>query len=779
MKNFTLLIIFGLLASISVAQTATFNWESTEMSAGNILQKMSITGNTAVIAGFDNTFLKSTNGGESWDTLNPINPIFNLSDISVKGSVGYIVSSSEKLYDAEPDVYANGVILKTIDGGQTWATIESPILGDGIDSTLSPNASICYGYNFTAVETVNDSVAFCTMRWYEYLTDGKNTHGGVFKTTDGGANWINVSGDLGAAMSSIVFSGNSGYVTGNKKLFKATANSDTLVDIFSKLPGDGTDYIWDIDIVDENEVLLTTTSDSVYFSYDGGNTFDKFPGIKGGMDVLKINDSTIVVSGNSNKSFVSTDNGETWNGLGVGASVWEIAGVINDSLNLLTKSAIYKCSLTNLLTGNYNFIATTVADGNIQKAFIADENTVTIVGNDGIFLKSTDAGLSWTPVEMPENPAMKAFYENLDFNDLSNIGDEAYVCFNRRLFVDHPSSSELEDIFWSGGILYTDDNWETSIALDMAKLGKANPTDPAKNPNHASCNGVNTSTIHYMGNGVVLVWARWFDYSTDQKVEHSMVFKSTNNKDWTPITDDLGNKYIQDIKSAGDTVYIAGKETLLKSVDAGATFINLYPVLDEDEDDAMFINAVKLGAYNELFIVTYADSIRHSTDGGATFKVLGDVKGANDFYKFDQNSYFIMGGSGKSRFTNDGGETWQDGHPGSTIFEIGGVYNNKFYALAKGNIFTNSFNNFELLTSIQGMVTNDEISIRYKTNSIELVSSEKTIEKCSVYSITGKLVSVYEPNERSYELLRSNYNSGIYILDAVIEGKRYAKKIVF
>jgi len=200
MKNFTFLMILSVLALFATAQEATFDWVETELSDSHILQKMTVNDSVGVIAGFGNTFFKSTDFGNSWDTIKLFDPQFNLPDISVKGNVGYIVTAREKAYDASPDVIASGVILKTNNGGVTWETIVAPTMGsDENDPALNPTAILSYGLDFQSVETVNDSVAFCGLRWYEYSPAGKNgkvDHSGVFKTTDGGDNWINVAATL-------------------------------------------------------------------------------------------------------------------------------------------------------------------------------------------------------------------------------------------------------------------------------------------------------------------------------------------------------------------------------------------------------------------------------------------------------------------------------------------------------------------------------------------------------------------------------------------------------
>ncbi len=277
-----------------------------------------------------------------------------------------------------------------------------------------------------------------------------------------------------------------------------------------------------------------------------------------------------------------------------------------------------------------------------------------------------------------------------------------------------------------------------------------------------------------------MVWVRWYDYSVAERTEHSRVFKSTDGgKKWTVVTDDFGNKYVQSIKAKGDTVYVGGNSILLKSVDAGSTFASIYPNLDPGENDAMFVNAITLGSSDEVYVVTAADSIRMSVDGGNTFTVLGNVSGANDFYLFDDNSFIFMGTTGKSKFTNDGGTTWQDCHPGVSIWETGGIYNNKFYALAKGDFYTVNIDALDLKTSVPVVKINNELVVRYKEASVELVSPEKKIDVCKVYSLSGKMVSVIEPAANRVEFQNQSFRPGVYIISATVNGKVINHKVVF
>lgn len=776
MKSFTLSLLMVLLVFTSKAQDPVFNWEQTELSSGNNLKVMAVNDSSAFIAGYSNTFLKSTDNGASWDTINLFNPEHNLTDISIIGSTGYISVQREKLYDASPDVYANGYLLKTTDGGNSWDAIDSPVLGPASIPALSPSNELCHGLDFFSVEAINDSVAYCGLRWYQYTSTGNDTHSGIFKTKDGGLTWMNISGDLdGDITTSIEFNGHIGFIGGNDHLFKADAHTDTLVNIYK----DEYDFVSDISFVDSSEVLFSTTGDSIWYSNDIGENFAKFSGIKGGSDVLRVNDSTLVVAGSSNKSYASTNNGQSWNAMGIATSIWDIAGIVNDSILLLAKANIYKCAISDLLAGEYNFSPQAVGTSNLQKAHI-DESNLIVVGNDKNFIHSSDAGLSWKEKSLPVNPEFLEFLDEVDFDGIAMNGDEGYLSFNRIKFVDY---SDKDDIYWSGGILYTNDNWETINDLDMAKFGKENEDDITINPNHDDCNAVTPYIFNFETNDVIVAYVKWYDYVAE-KTEHSRVFKSIDGgKNWIAITEDLNSYYVNDIEILGDTMYIGGKWMLLKTTEANLTsgtsiidFTDLYPNLDEGEDDNMFINDL-LAEGNELFLVTSADSCYRSNDGGMTFSTFSNSKGGNAIYRFDRNSFMILGGTGKSKFTNDT-TSWLDCHPGATCYAIGGAYNNHLYGLAKGSIYTIDIDDLDLETSIPSIRLEADVQIRYTPQSVNLVSSSKLIEECAVYDLSGKLVSLQAPYKRECKLYHNQFKTGIYIVKARVEGQFFADKIV-
>jgi photosystem II stability/assembly factor-like uncharacterized protein len=785
MKLFTFLLLVILSPVIPFAQTGpVFKWKEKVISTGNNLQKMSINGSEAIIAGYGNTFYKTTDNGRSWKDAGILKPAMSYIDLSVKGNTGLLVSNREKLYDANPDVFKDGVMYITKDAGITWSLVDNTKIGSGEDPALNPNALSAFGLDFQAVGCANDSTAYCFLRWMEYApaeTSRYITRSGIFKTTDYCATWKNISGDLaGTIITSIAFSDTNGYIGGNKVLYKTSSQNDVLVDIFANLSTAGAGYVGDITVINKDEIYVTTTANGVFKSIDGGATFTKFniSGVTGGWDLYKVSSNTLVFVGGTNKSRVSNDGGATWTDCKLATTIWEAAGIINDSLWVLAKSDIYKIATTDLTSGNYKWKTYALSNGNnLQKAHIFNENKIMIIGAAGTAKITSDKGATWTDISLPY---AAEFDKNLDFSGLSSDGNIGYASLNRFNLADYPSNSTKSDIYNSGGLLTTTDNWVTYTSLDMAKVGSDEGDDASKNPQLSGCNAFNPQVINYLGNNTLLLWARWFDMQSVPKVEHSRIFKTIDNgKTWKVVSDDFGAIYVQDIKAKGNNVYVGGNKIFQKSVDGGETFTNMYAKLDVNEDDAMFVNSITLGANDEVYVTTVADGVLKSTDGGNTFTAFTGPGGANDFYILDNNSFMALGTTSKSYFTNDGGTTWANSPAPSTIYEIGGVLNDSLYSLGQGKFYKIAVSDLDITTSVKNLTQSNDFKVYYGSSELRLVSSDKTMDRCFVYSVDGKLVAVTEPHAKSCSFNYSSFSPGIYIIAVDADGQRVTQKVLF
>ncbi|MCF6332729.1 MAG: T9SS type A sorting domain-containing protein [Draconibacterium sp.] len=788
MKNFTFLIIFCLLAMFTNAQQATFNWVEEMISEGNNLQGMTVTGDTAaVLIGYDNTFKKTIDKGQTWSDIGAFDPEFNFMGMSNAGGVTFMSSLKAKIVNHPSggftDVYTSGVLLKSLDMGSTWSVMDVSKFGTGDSAAVNPNADGGYAKNIYAVGALSAGTFMVYSGWYDITSGTKTKRGGIFLTKDGGDNWETIVTGLGSnIITSIVAQDSVGFMGGSKSLYKTNFNSNTTTNIYPNLAV-GTDsslYVSSITVVNPDSFYVTTTLDGIFRTNDGGETFTKLDGIGGANDLYLLNDSSMIVLGSSTKSKVSTDNGISWTNCYPGKTCWKIGGVLGDTLYGLATSVAYKIAVEDLVTKNISWITDTINDGEMLKQMaIYDENNAIIGGYGEACKKTSDGGQTWTSANLPSD------YEEdveFDFSGISANGANAFSTIRRFKIADLPSSSSVNDFYMEGLILSTTDNWATVNLLDASKVGADDGDDVTKNPQLDGCFGLNPYTVCCVDENTAYVYANWYETVTDgSNKSRGRVFKTTDAGDsWTAITIDFGNNYINGISFSGDTGYISGNKVLLKTTDAGATFTDLYPtVAAANSDSSIFLKDIIPVNTNELYISSTSDGVFLTMDGGTTFTKLDGVSGTNDFYKFDHNSFLCMGTTSKSLFTNDAGTTWQNASAGKTVYSIGEVLNDSLYTLSKGKVFKIAISDLALKTSIIEIAKENQINIQYHPNFIKVVSSDKTIERCFVYSITGKLVFADEPNSRTCELQNSNFKPGIYIVAASIGGERFTRKIVF
>ena len=788
MKKFVFLFIFltGSLF-VSAQKSYTFNWVKTTVSPGNNLLQMNVyNDNTAVIVGLNGTFKKLNSDG-LWKNIPMLKGAYNFVDLSLDtDGTGYACSNKAKSVNnpskGDPDVYVTGDLLKTTDNGETWELLNPNVMGTGDDPALNPNAPGCYSLSYYSVESVNDSTALAGVAWYDINSGKKVTHSAVFKTTDGGTTWKAITRDRGYSYPMcIVAADTSIYTGGNKFLLKTVVGSDSIIDIYPNLAAANSDsslFIYNVTAVSEKEVYVTTTSDGVFKTMDGGATFEKLNGPKGGFDFYKVNDSTFLVLGTSTRSKLSTDGGNTWIAFYPGSTCYAIGGILNDSLYGLGKSSIHKIALADLASHTNTWTSTTLSAGNnLRRMAVVNDNKAFIVGYGDTFMTTADKGLSWTGANLPE---LFQYGAKFDFNGVSSNNGASYVCLRRFKEIDYPYSSGKADIYINGLIFKSFDEWKTWTLLDLSKLD--NGGDHTANPYAPDCYGVDPFTIECVDSTTAYLFADWDDTTTGKKVRHSRVFKTSNGGDtWDTITKDFGFSFVTEIKYINDSLlYILGNQIFLKSTDGGTTMTDLYPTLAVGTDSSMYLKAINYVNSKEFYITTISDGIFKTTDGGATYKQLNGKTGAYDLYIVDSTSYITAGSKTKTLFTYDKGKTWLSCTPGTSLWAFGGVLNDSLVALAKSDIYKIALT--DLLpssTGVEDIYSDNPIRISYKPNCIEVFSPNKNIDKCTVYNITGKAIDVMTPTSKSCTINYSSYAPGIYIIATYVANRRYTNKVVF
>jgi photosystem II stability/assembly factor-like uncharacterized protein len=149
----TLVLFFLHLTNISA------QWEIINEGPGLITSIDFVNDDVGWMAGYNGTLLKTSNGGEDWNSIDIADSI-NFSQIDfINESVGWATARI---------AFETTAILKTSDGGLTWAIQQQ-------SNTVWWNS----------LHTIDE---------YNVFAVGGNNK--IYKTTDGGSNWIDVSPDI-------------------------------------------------------------------------------------------------------------------------------------------------------------------------------------------------------------------------------------------------------------------------------------------------------------------------------------------------------------------------------------------------------------------------------------------------------------------------------------------------------------------------------------------------------------------------------------------------------
>lgn len=308
--------------------------------------------------------------------------------------VGYVAGSQGS--------FSNSGLSKTMDGGNTWTALTFP------DSNFTVNS----------MDFVTESLGYVAGR-----LEGGNYNPKLFKTEDGGQSWSDLSPD------SINTSGgyevvdfldeNNGYFGVEGSFFKTTDGGATWME--SAQPGS---YPMDIDFFDVNHGTIACWDGTffyaclIYTTEDGGTTWrrDSIGTMAGWEEDIQrpTQDLAFLLArGNGWSSgprlFKSTNSGQTWDTL--------LVPVLIDS-SLSTTNLFFQDADTGYMTTSGRFILKTVDGG--QNWFIEHTDTVPFqdfcmtngaaysVGQYGTCIKKDLATNRWESAPQPD----LTFYPN-------------------------------------------------------------------------------------------------------------------------------------------------------------------------------------------------------------------------------------------------------------------------------------------------------------------------------------------------------------------------------
>jgi photosystem II stability/assembly factor-like uncharacterized protein len=312
---------------------------------------------------------KTTNGGQTWRNVTD-----GKSDISSVGAIAVAQSDPNVIYvgtgESQPRedlTYGTGVYRST-DGGETWRHLgltDTQQIGDvvidprdperayvaAIGHAFGPNAergvfrttdggkswkkvlflNDSTGAMDLSIDPVNPRILFASMWKFQRMPWGMNAGGGrsgLWKTTDGGETWKEISFNPGIPEKPLGKIGVSISPANHLRVYASIEAPDSAGGIFRSNDGGDSwqrtsdDQKWSVrpwyysavtaDPTDENTVYVMNLS--VWRSVDGGKTFSRIRVPHGDTHIMWIDpkDSRRLINGNDGGATISYDYGETW-----------------------------------------------------------------------------------------------------------------------------------------------------------------------------------------------------------------------------------------------------------------------------------------------------------------------------------------------------------------------------------------------------------------------------------------------------------------------------------
>jgi photosystem II stability/assembly factor-like uncharacterized protein len=677
-------------------------------------------------------FWKSTDAGTNWEILTDELPQLGVSAIAIdpaNSNIMYIGTGDDDAGDS------NGIgVLKTIDGGVTW--------------------------NFTGLNETNSPSAFSEI--FIHPTDSNvlwtSSASGLFKTTDAGNTWIRTR--TGNIRDLRLKPGNPDvlYIASSTTIFKSTDAGETWQAKTTGTPT-GTSRLA-IDVTPANpEVLYIFAADQnnnfkgIYKSEDAGESFtftsatapDVFDGIS-----QSWYDFAFAVS--------DIDENEIYTGI---LNVWKSTDSGASFIQLNNWSSPNQAAYTHADIHNLRFL-----DGKL------------FCGSDGGIYVSENGGASFD--DLTEGLAIGQFYRIAVASQNSSL-----------------MAGGLQD---NGGYARTNDTWHCYYGADGMEIAM-DPNDPNKiygliqfggGPYVSNNGGVSLSN----GNGAPENgnWITPFEFTADGRLLGAFTrlyeFNTTAGT-WTEVSGSLGGRvdYMAPDPNDDSRIYIAINRQLQMSTDGGATFSTLSTLssdiswidVDSDEDDLIYVTTRGSGGSvyrgeisgNSIDLQDITGSlpnipkivVKHQSEHTDNPLYLGTTLGVwryddavNDWAPFDENLPNVI--------VRDLDINIEDSNITAATYGRG-IWQS---AIASEPLSVDSFD-----------ATTFKVGPNPSNGRFELQWENSTNTSFTVYDITGKQVltiATLPSGTTSHRLDMSSYATGMYILQASMDGRTVAKKLI-
>ncbi|MEO8513476.1 MAG: T9SS type A sorting domain-containing protein [Ignavibacteria bacterium] len=296
-----------------------------------------------------------------------------------------------------------GTVLKSTNSGQTWSALTSPVIANINKVYFPPTGTATTGWVGSA--------------------------SGVYKTTNGGVNWVQQIGS--GAFSDIFFTDlNTGIALRTNNIFFKTTNGGTNFTQFNfsnnslvqgsviSFAGGSNLYLLAVDNVNDTTFVFKSANTG-----DSWTQIFKTPGIYFDMEFINLN--TGLMCGSNGTVKITTNGGTVWTSINAGTTN-NLLGIEYASSNIVYMVGASGTILKSTSGGSFWFpqLSPVIATLRSIQVFPADDNGI-IVGGGGNIVRTTNGGNIPTGInpvsgEIPQNFSLSQNYPN-PFNPSTKI----------------------------------------------------------------------------------------------------------------------------------------------------------------------------------------------------------------------------------------------------------------------------------------------------------------------------------------------------------------------
>ena len=331
---------------------------------------------------------------------------------------------------SDPGSPEPGMILRTINGGQTWTRQQS-------------NVTNTYSYLYdVSFADVNNGIA----------VGADGVIGGIIrKTTNGGANWVQQTSVPSYALYSVdMLDINNAYACGFLGLMLHTSNGGTTWQTqttgVSGVSWSGIAYINPTTataVGSPGKIIRTTNTGLNWISQTGGGLLDlrgvKFIDVNTGIAVSY--EGPVLRTTNGGTNWIQTDS--------LSGPAKDISYIDANNVFIATLNSGYGSRIYRSTNGGVNFILQDTREDSLQSVSFTDANNGIIVGQNGTVLRTSNAG-----VISGTNTAYRKNNLNLPINDFQNTTDSININIT-----NNPNANAVTRVYLKiDTVFHTNDN---------------------------------------------------------------------------------------------------------------------------------------------------------------------------------------------------------------------------------------------------------------------------------------------------------------------------------